>query len=132
MSERLIPYRPAFQAAIGRGLRLRCPRCGDGRLYRTFFRMNRTCPLCALAYYRESGYYVGAMMINYGITAFLVVVAYLLSRLMPGMWHASPEWKIATWMCAAILVSLLLVRTTRGLWLAFDYWVEPWMPPPSR
>ncbi len=129
MDESAIPYRPLFKAAIGRGLRLRCPRCGDGRLYTTFFRMNRTCSVCGLSFYRESGYYVGAMMINYGITAFLVLVVYLLSRLAPEMWHASPELKIATWMCAAIIVSLLLVRTTRGLWLAFDYWVEPWMPP---
>jgi uncharacterized protein (DUF983 family) len=129
MDESAIPYRPEFKAAIGRGLRLRCPRCSEGRLYTTFFRMNRTCSVCGLGFYRESGYYVGAMMINYGITAFLVLVVYLLSRLAPEMWHASPELKIATWMCAAIIVSLLLVRTTRGLWLAFDYWVEPWMPP---
>ena len=129
MKESEIPYRPAFRAAIGRGLRLRCPRCGDGRLYRKTYRMNRACPVCGLGYYRESGYYVGAMMINYGITAFLVLVAYLLSRLMPVMWHASPEWKIPVWMAAAIVISLLLVPVTRGLWLAFDYWVEPWMPP---
>jgi uncharacterized protein (DUF983 family) len=134
MDESAIPYRPKFNAAIGRGLRLRCPRCGEGKLYTTFFRMNRECPVCGLSFYRESGYYVGAMMINYGITAFIVLVVYFLSRLMPEMWHVSPELKIATWMGAAILLSLLLVRTTRGLWLAFDYWVEPWMPPipPSR
>jgi uncharacterized protein (DUF983 family) len=129
MDESAIPYRPEFKAAIGRGLRLRCPRCGDGRLYTTFFRMNRECPVCGLGFYRESGYYVGAMMINYGITAFLVLIVYLVSRLMPEIWRVSPELKIATWMFAAIVVSLLLVRTTRGLWLAFDYWVEPWMPP---
>jgi len=129
MKESEIPYRPAFSAAIGRGLRLRCPRCGDGRLYSKPYRMNRSCPVCGLGYYRESGYYVGAMMINYGITAFLVLVAYLLSRLMPVMWHASPEWKIPVWMAAAIAISLLLVPVTRGLWLAFDYWVEPCMPP---
>jgi uncharacterized protein (DUF983 family) len=129
MKESEIPYRPAFRAAIGRGLRLQCPRCGDGRLYRRLYRMNRACPVCGLGYYRESGYYVGAMMINYGITAFLILVAYLVSRLMPVMWHASPEWKIPVWMGAAIAISLLLVPVTRGLWLAFDYWAEPWMPP---
>ena len=129
MPETEIPYRPAFRAAIGRGLRLQCPRCGGGRLYRKLYRMNRACPVCGLGYYRESGYYVGAMMINYGITALIVLVAYLVSRMMPVMWHASPEWKIPVWMCAAIVISLLLVPVTRGLWLAFDYWVEPWMPP---
>jgi uncharacterized protein (DUF983 family) len=132
MDESAIPYRPEFKAAIGRGLRLRCPRCAEGGLYTTFFRMNRACSVCGLSFYREPGYYVGAMMINYGITAFLVLVVYLLSRLLPEMWHASAEMKIATWMCAAIIVSLLLVRTTRGLWLAIDYWVEPWMPPADR
>ena len=91
--------------------------------------MNRECAVCGLGYYRESGYYVGAMMINYGITAFVVLAAYLVSRLMPVMWNVSPEWKIPVWMGAAVAISLLLVPVTRGLWLAFDYWVEPWMPP---
>ncbi len=78
---------PEFKTAIGRGLHLRCPRCAEGQLYKTFFRMNRECPVCGLAYYRESGYYVGAMMINNGITAFFVLNVYLLSRLLPEMWH---------------------------------------------
>jgi uncharacterized protein (DUF983 family) len=88
--------------------------------------MRRECPVCGLDYFREPGYYVGAMIINYGITVVIIVAAYLLSKFMPGNWHASADMKILAWISASIVVSLLLVPLSRGLWLAIDYWVEPW------
>ncbi len=120
--------RPPFSEALGRGLRLRCPCCGLGRIYRRPYRMHHDCPLCRLDYFREPGYYVGAMIVNYAATAFIVLAAYLLSRLLPEIWHAAPSTKIPVWMACAVLISLALVPYTRSLWLAFDYWIEPWQP----
>jgi hypothetical protein len=90
--------------------------------------MNRACPACGLSFFRESGYYVGAMILNYGVTSFLVIVAYLISLFLPTILHYDSQTKILFWMAGAILVSLLLVPHTRSLWLAVDYWVEPWEP----
>jgi uncharacterized protein (DUF983 family) len=88
--------------------------------------MRRECSVCGLDYFREPGYYVGAMIINYGITVVLILSAYMLSNLMPEIWHASPDRKIFVWIAASIVISLCLVPLSRGLWLAIDYWVEPW------
>ncbi|HET9549147.1 MAG TPA: DUF983 domain-containing protein, partial [Candidatus Binatia bacterium] len=55
------------------GIRLRCPRCGVGRLYAKPFRMLSHCPHCALKYEREQGYFIGAMYINYAATVAIAV-----------------------------------------------------------
>jgi uncharacterized protein (DUF983 family) len=120
--------RPKFVAVLRRALRLRCPCCGRGRMYRRFYRMYHECPLCGLAFYRESGYYVGAMMINYGVTALVFMAAYLLSRMLPMWWSAPVNEKIFAWMGAAVVFSLALVPHSRSMWLAVDYWIEPWPP----
>ncbi len=115
--------------ALARGLRLRCPCCGLGTLFFRPFRMYHDCPVCGLEYFRESGYYVGAMIINYGATAFLMLVIYLLvAFLLPPIWNAPPETKIPVWMGAAIVVSLALFHHSRALWIAADYWLDPWQP----
>jgi uncharacterized protein (DUF983 family) len=121
--------RPIFREVLVRAFRLRCPCCGLGRLFRGLFRMHHDCPVCRLEFFRESGYYVGAMIINYGATAFIMLAIYLLvAFLVPPIWNAPPETKIPVWMAAAIAVSLLLFHHCRALWLAVDYWLEPWPP----
>src|SRR5262249_54898084 len=61
--------RPAV--VLGRALRLRCPRCGRTRLFAGWFRMRDTCAACGLRYEREQGYFVGAIYVNYLLTAAL-------------------------------------------------------------
>jgi uncharacterized protein (DUF983 family) len=96
--------------------------------------MYHECPLCGLEFYRESGYYVGAMIVNYGVVALVMIVAYLISRQLPEWWHAPVNTKILAWMGAAVVLSLALVPHARSLWLAVDYWIEPWKPaqPPGH
>jgi len=119
--------RPVFRDICGRAIRLRCPRCGKGKLY-SGLRMVHDCPSCGLSFYRESGYYVGAMIVNYGMTAAIVIVTYLVSLTLPVLWPASIDTKIWGWFAFAIVVSAALIRHSRSLWLAVDYWIEPWSP----
>ncbi|MFM1959374.1 MAG: hypothetical protein RL588_891 [Pseudomonadota bacterium] len=39
---------PAFATALSRGLRGRCPHCGEGRLFRTYLKVNPECPACGV------------------------------------------------------------------------------------
>ncbi|HEY0919422.1 DUF983 domain-containing protein [Devosia sp.] len=32
--------------AVGKGLRCRCPKCGEGKLFRSFLKVNDECPVC--------------------------------------------------------------------------------------
>lgn len=120
--------RPLLREVLLRGLHLRCPNCGLGPLLERPFRMHRACQVCGLSFFRESGYYVGAMILNYGVTSFLVIVAYLISLFLPEVLHVSSDVKILIWMAAAVVITLPMVPYSRALWLAFDYWIEPWEP----
>ena len=60
-----------------RALLLRCPRCGTGKLYHRFISMNKRCSSCQLQFERESGFFLGAIYFNYGLTALIVTVLYV-------------------------------------------------------
>lgn len=90
--------------------------------------MFRECPRCGLAYFRESGYYVGAMIINYALTAVVVTAAYLLLLLVPDLPGVPHNAKIALWLAFAVVVSLSLMQHSYSFWLALDFWLDPWKP----
>ena len=39
--------------AMKRGLRCRCPHCGEGKLFRAFLKVNNTCPACGEALFHH-------------------------------------------------------------------------------
>lgn len=88
--------------------------------------MRRECAICTLPYFRESGYYMGAMILNYGATAFIVIVLYLLSLFFPDPPGLPSNLRMALWMGFAVSLSLALMRFSYSLWLSYDYWLEPW------
>src|SRR5688500_10126255 len=70
-----------FWRRVGRSLRLRCPRCGMGRLYRGWFAMNDQCAECGCDFRREPGFYLGSIYFNYGLTALVVTVTFVTAQL---------------------------------------------------
>jgi uncharacterized protein (DUF983 family) len=74
---------PSWGVVLRRGFMKRCPRCGGGDVYRTWFRMRERCPTCGMAFEREEGFFVGAYLINFAITeiALFVVIMGLIVAL---------------------------------------------------
>jgi uncharacterized protein (DUF983 family) len=101
-----------WRTVIGRGLRLRCPVCGQGRLFRTYFRMYDQCECCGVGFAREHGQWVGSLDINTFAVAFLLMIGAAFS----------PSWPLAVslsvWCTAAVVVPLITFRFSRGLWTA--------------
>ena len=58
-----------------RGLRKRCPRCGERRIWLTFFEAKSRCPSCDLRFEREAGGWLGAMTINFAVACIFWMVA---------------------------------------------------------
>lgn len=104
----------------------RCPRCGSGGMFKSglagLLFMNNECAKCGLNYLRESGYYLGAMYVSYGLGVFTVlpVATYL---------GAVAKWPLAlvmTIMVVQTLVSVLLfLRFSRIIWLYVDEKLDP-------
>ncbi|MFY9611723.1 MAG: DUF983 domain-containing protein [Blastocatellia bacterium] len=105
-----------------RGIKLRCPECGMGRLYRTQFRMNAHCEHCGLIYEREQGYFIGAIYINIIVTETLLLGTLLIYGLVIG---GISQTILTTLVILAIVMPLLSFHHSRSLWLCFDHLMNP-------
>ncbi len=101
-----------WRKVVWRGLRLRCPVCGEGKLFRTYFTMRESCERCGVRFAREHGQWVGSLDINTFVVAFGLMIASAFSPLWP------LPILLAVWCGAAIVVPLLTFRFSRGLWTA--------------
>ncbi|MCA9216591.1 MAG: DUF983 domain-containing protein [Planctomycetales bacterium] len=84
--------------------------------------MNKRCSSCQLQFERESGFFLGAIYFNYGLTALIVTVLYvgmLISR------SVSPFYMKAIPLTIAVAFPLSFFRHARSLWLGFDYFIDP-------
>jgi uncharacterized protein (DUF983 family) len=101
-----------WRIVFARGLRLRCPVCGKGKLFKNFFVMNMQCGCCGVSFFREHGQWVGSLDINTFVTAFVLMIG-------AGF---GPLWSLKTslivWCSAAVLVPLATFRFSKGLWTA--------------
>ena len=105
-----------------RGLRLKCPACGRGALYKSAFKMWEQCPACGLVYGREQGYFVGAIYLNVMATEALILLVYLVS-VFTGMISDRVIFPLLIGM--AITLPLIFFRFSRSLWLSIDHIVSP-------
>lgn len=110
-----------FWTTVWRAIRLRCPHCGQGRIFVNYFRMHPRCSTCGLRFQREPGYFLGSIYFNYGVTAMIVTAGYLgclfgtnipTQILLPifGAW--------------CLLFPLWFFRYARSLWLGFDRYFD--------
>ena len=111
-----------MREVLGRGLRLRCPRCGASPLFRGPFSMYPDCLSCDLRFEREPGYFVGAIYINYAVTAVTAIVGYFALDYFIGM-PLLPQ--LILWSAFAIFFPLVFFRYSRSLWLSVDYIFNP-------
>jgi uncharacterized protein (DUF983 family) len=107
---------------LGNGLRLRCPRCGVGALYRKPFSMWVNCQHCGLKFEREHGYFVGAMYINYAATCAVALPGFFILDLLTAI---TIEQQLMIWVPFAVIFPLLFFHHSRSLWLVLDHLFNP-------
>jgi uncharacterized protein (DUF983 family) len=111
-----------FSELLRRGLLLRCPVCGQGKLFRSAFGMHQQCPVCHFVYEREEGYFTSAIAIDLVVSE-LIVTAVALPL------AANPSISIMTVLLWCIPLSILLpvifYRHSRGLWMSMDHFLHP-------
>ncbi len=84
--------------------------------------MNAACPACGMSFQRETGYFVGAIYINYGLTVLFVFGGYFLLDL---LWAWPESWQLALWCPVVVLFPLATFRHSKALWLALDGLIDP-------
>ena len=112
-----------------KGLRLRCPRCGEGRMFAGMFKMYSECGSCHFRFEREAGYFVGAMYINYGMTVFITFAGYFALDYFTAI-SFLPNFIL--WIAICALFPIFFFRYSRSLWLSLDYIFNPSQPSDSQ
>lgn len=102
---------------IARGLRCRCPRCGEGALFSGFLNLRPRCEKCGLDFaFADAGDGPAVFVILFA--GFLVVFAALGVEVM----FKPPYWvHAALWLPLILLVTLAPLRPLKGLLIALQY-----------
>jgi len=111
-----------YGTAANRALRLRCPRCGQGKLFRGLITMYPECTNCHLRYERAPGYFLGSTYVNYGFIALTMTVMYMGLHFGADI---SNETLAAPLIAYCLIVPLILFRYARSWWLAMDCYLDP-------
>ena len=96
--------------AMKRGFRGRCPRCGEGKLFRAFLKVDNKCSVCGLDFTPHRADDLPAYLV-------IIIVGHIMVPL--ALWieiNYSPPvvLQLAIYMPATLLASLLLLQPVKG------------------
>src|SRR5688572_12307261 len=126
---------------LWRGLRRRCPLCGDGQVFRSFFKVKERCPRCNFPLEREEGHWLGAVGINMIVTLTLLFFTMLVAFLLTIDERRAVAILIPCFLVAG-LTPLLFFGSSHTVWSAIELAMNPleprddvdprWIPPPVK
>ena len=96
--------------ALKRGLRGRCPRCGQGKLFRAFLKVADHCSVCGLDFTPHRADDLPAYLV-------IVIVGHIVLGAFMGVEAASTlsTWQhIAIWVPLTIILSVALLQPVKG------------------
>lgn len=114
-----IPPAPTRGRTLWWGFTRRCPRCGQGHLFRRYFTLVADCPRCRLHFERESGYFAGALAVNIIVTGavFAVVFVALVAATAP---HIPVLPLLAVLVPIVVVVPIVYYPFSKTVWMAVD------------
>jgi len=112
-------------AVLLRGVRRRCPRCGEGPLFRRGIQFHERCPACDLLYQR-----------NYGDTWMFTIITdripILFGIAASYFGYVTTSWTGAATLFVAVAAPLIAtIRQRQGFALALDYLSRVYFRDPS-
>ena len=115
---------PGLGKLIGRGLAKKCPVCGRGKVFESWFKMRDRCPSCGYGFEREEGYWVGALIVNIAFAEAWFAVLFVTVLL-----ATAPD---VAWMPLLVialvtngLLPVIFYPYSRSLWMAVDLYFHP-------
>ena len=114
-----------FMTILIRGLLLRCPYCGKGKLFRRGFKMYERCPVCGWRYEREEGYWTGAIAVNLVVTELLIALVVVPLAIWLALNHQPITLLVAIGLPMPFILPFLFFRHAKSLWMSIDFMVHP-------
>jgi uncharacterized protein (DUF983 family) len=104
-----------------RGVFKKCPRCGQGHLFRRWLQMPATCPRCGLRFEREEGAFLGSLTINYAVTGVVFFALLIGWMVIGGSDHIAWAPLILASLGVIVVVPLAFYPFAKTIWAAIDY-----------
>ena len=121
-----------------RGLLRRCPLCGGGRVFATFFTKKDRCPRCNFPLKREEGHWIGALGMNTVVTLCLLLMTMAIAFILTWEERRALPIFVACFVVAGV-TPILFFGSSQTLWSAIDLAMRPlepedevdprWIPP---
>ncbi len=99
-------------------LRARCPACHEGPILSGLLGVRSACEKCGYKFtQREPGFFLGAMMMGFLVTAMLTIPPMIVLKL----WGVEPEVLVVFPFIEFAVLGPVLIVYMRVLWLHFEY-----------
>ena len=106
-----------FVQSMLRGLKGRCPACGEGKLFSRYLKVRPTCSHCGLdlaKYPADDGpAYFTILIVGHLVVAPLLIF--------PVIWEASPAIVLPATLIPLAIVTLVLLHVTKGWFIGLLY-----------
>jgi uncharacterized protein (DUF983 family) len=103
--------------AMKRGFRCRCPRCGEGKLFRAFLKIDDNCATCGLDYTPHRADDLPAYLVIIIVGHIVVpVVLWVETNYSPAIWL-----QMAIYLPFTFISSLLLLQPVKGAVVGFQW-----------
>jgi uncharacterized protein (DUF983 family) len=110
-----------FLSGLKRGLRQRCPDCGQGRLYRAYLKVEPTCEACGhdlTAYRADDGpAYFTILLVGHLLIAPLLIFHFI--------WEASPWLVVPGAVIGLTALILILLPRVKGAFVGALWSIRP-------
>ncbi len=104
--------------SLARGIVLRCPACGAGRLSDGLLATRDACAQCGAIFEPGRGEFTGALMFAWGIVGLVALTGFFVLH----EFFDVPSWAEWAWLLgAAVLLPLLGYRQVKGAWIGAMY-----------
>lgn len=111
-----------FPELLRRGIVLRCPVCGKGKIFRRAFAMYQHCPVCHFRYEREEGYFTSAIAIDLVVSELILTAIALPLAAIPSI----PIIQALLWCVPlAALLPVIFYWHSRSLWMSMNHFLHP-------
>lgn len=95
----------------------RCPQCGQGKITAGLFQMARRCAVCSYDLHPENGYYLGAMMLGFLVTAMLTAPPLVALKL----WGADDFVLVYYPFVQLVILGPVLMYYAKVIWVHLAY-----------
>lgn len=111
MTSEAWPPRPSYLTALFRGLKLRCPRCGRGRISDGLFAPRPACLSCGQVLKLKEGEFTGGVYLGYVLSVLLLGILFVILVWPLGMDIEQTLWVLLP---GGVILPILLHRHMVG------------------